>query len=112
MFGEATIRDVFVIRVVNGERPAYPYELSHLLLAVEVASPSNALYDYQTKRRLYLRAGVEQYWVINPEARNVSVWHGRDEPGEVLSNELIWLPTGATSPLMIQLPEFFEEAFR
>ena len=104
--------DVFVIRMVNGERPTYPYELSHLLLAIEVASPGNALYDYQTKRALYLREGVEQYWVVNPEARNVSVWRGRDEPGEVLSNEVQWLPAGATQPLVIQLPEFFEEALR
>ena len=50
--------DVFVVRLVEGERPTYPYELHDLLLAVEVASPSNPILDYQVKRDLYLREGV------------------------------------------------------
>ena len=47
--------DVFVVRLVEGKRPTYPYELHDLLLAVEVVSPSNPILDYQVKRDLYLR---------------------------------------------------------
>jgi Uma2 family endonuclease len=51
--------DVFVFRLREGKRPAYPYDMSTLLLAIEVESPSNPELDYQVKRPLYQRAGVE-----------------------------------------------------
>lgn len=103
--------DVFVVRLRDGKRPAYPYDLHHLLLAVEVVSPSNPLLDYQVKRDLYLREGVGEYWVFNPEARNVSRWRGRDDPGELLSKEVTWHPEGMLVPFTIDLARFFQAAF-
>ena len=102
--------DVFVVRVVAGKRPAYPYALHDLLLAVEVASPSSPMLDYQIKRDLYLREGVGEYWVINPGARNVSRWRGRDDPGEVLSKRIEWRCDGISAPFVLSLPEFFADA--
>jgi len=102
--------DVFVVRLTEGKRPAYPYDLHDLLLAVEVGSPSNPLLDYQVKRDLYVREGVADYWIIDPEARNVSRWRGRDDPGEVLSREVIWTPEGMPTPFVLDLAEFFEDA--
>ena len=64
--------DLFVVRLKEGTRPAYPFELSDLLLTIEAVSPSNPQYDYQIKRRLYLQNGVLEYWVVNPDARNIS----------------------------------------
>ncbi|MEO8622033.1 MAG: Uma2 family endonuclease [bacterium] len=103
--------DVFVVRLVDGKRPAYPYELHDLLLAVEVASPSNPILDYQVKRDLYLREGILEYWIINPDARNVSRWRGRDDPGEVLSKDVEWHPDGMSEPFRLNLLEFFTKAF-
>jgi Uma2 family endonuclease len=103
--------DVFVVRLTDGQRPAYPYNLHELLLAVEIVSPSNPLLDYQVKRDLYLREGVGEYWVINPDALNVSRWRGRDEPGEVLSRSIDWHPEGMSEPFVLDLAEFFAEAF-
>lgn len=103
--------DVFVVRRVDGVRPTYPYELHDLLLAVEVVSPSNPLLDYQVKRDLYLREGVGEYWVINPEARNVSRWRGRDDPGDVLSKEITWHAEGMPAPFVLTLNEFFGSAY-
>lgn len=80
--------DVYVVRRTNGVRPRYPYQLSDLLLAVEVASPSNPLHDYQIKRDLYLRSGIPEYWIVNPETRNISRWSGSEEPGVLISQEL------------------------
>src|SRR3954465_1829625 len=91
--------DVFVVRLESGKRPSYPYEIHDLLLAVEVVSPSNPVLAYQVKRDLYLREGVGEYWVINPDARNVSRWHGRDDLGEVLSRTLTWHPAGMPTSL-------------
>ena len=102
--------DVFVVRLVEGKRPAYPYELHDLLLAVEVVTPSNPILDYHVKRDLYLREGVGEYWIINPDARNVSRWHGRDDPGEVLSKEVVWNLFGMPAPFVLDLAEFFADA--
>jgi Uma2 family endonuclease len=102
--------DVFVVRFVDGKRPEYPYELHDILLAVEVASPSNPLLDYQVKRDLYLREGVGEYWVINPEARNIARWRGRGDPGDVLSTQIVWSPDGMAAPFVLDLAEFFVEA--
>ena len=102
--------DVFVLRLVDGKRPPYPYAMSDLLLAVEVPSPTDPAYDYQTKRELYLANGVGEYWVLNAEARNLSRWRGAADPGEVLSARVEWDPAGMAAPLVIDLPAFFDEA--
>jgi len=99
--------DVYVVRLEAGKRRPYPYELHDLLLAVEVVSPSNPILDYQVKRDLYLREGVSEYRAVNPEARNVSPWRGRDDPGEVLSRMLAWHPAGLSAPFILDLAEFF-----
>jgi len=103
--------DVFVVRVTESGRPPYPYDLGDLLLAVEVASPSVRRLDYHVKRELYLREGVEEYWVIDPDARNVLRWRGRSEPGAILSERVEWQPAGAREPFVMMLEAFFEEAF-
>ena len=97
---------------VDGKRVPSPYHVRHPLLAVKVVSPSNPLLDYQIKRDLYLREGVGEYWVVHPEARNVSRWSGAADPGEVLSTTLRWHPPGMAEPFVLDLPSFFEDAFR
>jgi Uma2 family endonuclease len=42
-------------------------------LAIEVISPSNRGHDLLTKRALYARAGVREYWLVDPEARTVEI---------------------------------------
>lgn len=71
-----------------------------LLLAVEGASPSSQRLDFHVKRQLYLREGVEEYWVVDPAARNVLRWRGRSDPGEILSERVEWQPGGASEPLL------------
>ena len=104
--------DVYVIRRTDGKRPTYPYELRDLLLVVEVVSPGNPRLDYHIKRDLYLREKVGEYWVINPEARNVSQWRGLDAAAALHSREISWHPIGMRVPLVLDIQGFFEEAFR
>ncbi len=42
-------------------------------LVVEIRSPSTAGLDEVTKRELYERYGVKEYWMANPEAQTVTV---------------------------------------
>lgn len=104
--------DVFVIRRIDGVKAAYPFHLRDLLLSVEVVSPGNPLVDYHVKRELYLREGVGEYWVIDPVARLLTRWRQRDEPGDAISQELRWRPDGMTDDFVLDLPKFFDEAFR
>jgi Uma2 family endonuclease len=42
-------------------------------LLVEVLSPSNRGHDLLTKRALYARAGVREYWIVDPASQTVEV---------------------------------------
>jgi len=103
--------DIFVVRLTDNARPSYPFDLRDLLLAVEVQSPGNPAYDYQTKRELYLDAGIPEYWIVSPEARTVARWRGSAQPAELVTERLEWQPAGMMSWFILDLPEFFEDAF-
>lgn len=103
--------DISVVRLTENARPSYPFDLRDLLLAVEVESPGDAAYDYQTKRKLYLDAGVPEYWILRPEAQTAARWRGSTEPAELVTARLEWQPAGMMAPFVIDLPEFFEDAF-
>lgn len=42
-------------------------------LLIEVLSPSNRAHDTVRKRALYARAGVREYWIVDPEHQSVEV---------------------------------------
>lgn len=42
-------------------------------LLVEVLSPSNQKHDRVTKRRLYARDRLPEYWIVDPDAQTVEV---------------------------------------
>jgi len=42
-------------------------------IAIEVLSPSNRRHDTITKRRAYARAGIRQYWLVDPEVGSIEV---------------------------------------
>ena len=42
-------------------------------LVVEVLSPSTADQDLGAKRRLYQRHGVQEYWLVDPDANTVEI---------------------------------------
>ena len=42
-------------------------------LLIEVLSPANRGHDLLTKRALYARAGVREYWIVDPASRAVEI---------------------------------------
>jgi Uma2 family endonuclease len=42
-------------------------------LLIEVLSPANLGHDLLTKRALYARAGVREYWIVDPASRAVEI---------------------------------------
>jgi Uma2 family endonuclease len=42
-------------------------------LLIEVLSPANRGHDLLTKRALYARAGVREYWIVDPASRVVEI---------------------------------------
>lgn len=43
-------------------------------LVIEILSPSTRRHDRLVKLRLYQRAGVREYWIVDPETRSVMVF--------------------------------------
>lgn len=43
-------------------------------MIVEILSPSNESHDLVTKMNLYQRFGVNEYWIVNPKIKTVSIY--------------------------------------
>jgi Uma2 family endonuclease len=79
-----------------------------LLLAVEIVSPSSARGDRLVKRRLYQRQRVGTYWIVDPDARLVEVWHPDDERPEILTDVLRWRVAPGAEELVVDVKKLFE----
>lgn len=56
-------------------------------LAIEVLSPGTRKTDETRKRKLYERCGVDEYWIVDPEAELIKVYR-RGDGGYALAIEL------------------------
>jgi Uma2 family endonuclease len=81
--------------------------VKHLLLAIEVLSPTTSRADRFTKRRLYQEVGVPLYWIVDADLRQVEVWTPSAVFPRVESNRLEWRPVGAGEPFILELSELF-----
>jgi Uma2 family endonuclease len=99
--------DLFVLPRGEGPAPRDWSDITALLLAVEVLSPSTARRDRWQKRRMYQAFGVSEYWIVDTNARLVERWRPEDERPEMCSEQLTWAPKGARAPLVIELVELF-----
>lgn len=72
-------------------------------LVVEIASPSTADRDRGLKLDRYRHYGMDQYWIVNPDAGTVEVWRlgvGATEPEALDRTDLLrWTPV-ATGPTL------------
>lgn len=105
--------DVFVIpleTVLTGDVLQWS-DVKSLLLAVEILSPSSLRTDRTTKRDFYLAHGVEEYWIVDLEARVVERWRPVSETPEILRDRIVWTPREGEA-LTIDLPAWFRRVDR
>ena len=105
--------DVFVIPSdtrTAGEVLQWP-DVKSLLLAVEVLSPSSLRTDRVKKRDFYLDSGVEEYWIVDLDARVIECWRPAQETPELVRERLEWAPRGG-EPLVIDLASYFDRIGR
>ena len=98
--------DLFVVPLPEGRRSPNWTDVTTLLLAVEVLSPSTARYDRLTKRRLYQQQGVE-YWIVDLDARVVERWLPGSERPDIIADLLEWRPDSSRPQLTIDLELVF-----
>jgi Uma2 family endonuclease len=65
--------DVFVVLNIHLDRATLSRLRGAPDLVVEVASSGTACYDLNEKLNAYARAGVSEYWVVNPDAYTIEV---------------------------------------
>lgn len=73
------------------------------LLAVEILSPSGRGRDQVRKKRLYERAGVPSYWIVDPEVPSLTAWElrdGRYEVAALVSGDEEWI---ARAPYAVRI---------
>jgi Uma2 family endonuclease len=101
--------DLFVIRRQPGQRIRKWREVGVPVLAIEFLSPSTAARDRGAKRRIYQRAGVAEYWIVDLDARLVERWRPSDERPEIVTEILRWEPGTGMTPVAIDLPQLFRQ---
>ena len=81
------------------------------LLIVEILSQSNTAHDLVTKRQAYAHAGVPEYWIVRPQARDVLV-HSQPEPAIGQYLQVTHVPpdgelSSPTLPFRVPVAAFF-----
>jgi len=64
--------DVFVLLPEHIHRSGEAY-CEQPDLVVEIVSPNHRAHDWEVKRREYAQAGIQEYWIVNPQAKTVTV---------------------------------------
>ena len=107
---QITQPDVFVVPVdlLPADAPIQWRHISRLLLAVEVLSPSTMREDRVRKRDFYLRNRVDEYWIVDLDARVFERWTPASERPDIRRDTLDWTPAGAQSAFRLDVAMFFE----
>ncbi|MBC7340642.1 MAG: Uma2 family endonuclease [Firmicutes bacterium] len=79
-------------------------------LVVEILSPNSLEWDRVTKRHLYAKYGVREFWVVDPEGRTIEVAVLRG--GDLVTLQVYPVGSVLVSPLLpgFQLP--LDQVFR
>ncbi len=99
--------DLFVERLNHGVPARTWREVRGLVLAIEVLSPTTARADRIRKRRVYMEEEVDEYWIVDLDARAIERWRRGDARPEIVVGEFAWQPRAEVDPLVISLEDYF-----
>ena len=103
--------DVYVLTRAESRRILREgFPVRELMLAIEVVSPSSGRHDRVRKRPKYQRY-VDEYWIVDPDARLFERWRAGDERPEVSVTQFTWLPSEGASAFVLDVERFFAEVF-
>lgn len=98
--------DLFIVPI-DEARALDWRKIQHLLLVVEVLSPTTVRYDRFTKRRLYQEARVPTYWIVDVEGAQVEQWSPYAAFPTIEREALEWHPHGAVTEFRLAIEELF-----
>lgn len=90
--------DVFLVKPYRITSRDEPPEGADLVIEVVSPGKENRRRDLQTKRRVYARAKIPEYWIIDPETETITVFtlagnsykvHGKFKAGEQATSKLL-----------------------
>jgi Uma2 family endonuclease len=106
---DSEVEPDLMVRPIPDRTPASWNDVPLPILVIEVMSATTRRRDRVEKRALYVDAGVPEYWIVDREHRTIRVVRpGSEDAG--LSTTLIWHPSGASEPLVIDVGLLFRAA--
>jgi Uma2 family endonuclease len=97
--------DLMVRRPSPGVKDAWE-RAPRPILIVEVLSPTTRRRDQNQKKEFYLAIGIDEYWMVDPERRCLTVVRpGRTEM--TVTDVVEWSPAGVAQPLAVRLTDIF-----
>lgn len=109
VLGESQVEPDLIVSPRVRPAPKSWADMPRPILVVEILSPATARRDQVAKRDLYMRHGIPEYWIVNPETRSIRVVRpGVDD--RVESARLEWAPSRASGTLAIDVESLFREA--
>ena len=104
--------DLFVVSPTESRRLTREgYPVYELLLAIEVISPSSGRHDRVRKRPKYQKH-VQEYWIVDPDARLIERWRGTDDRPEICAAQFAWQPPSDVPPFTLDVDAFFADVYR
>ena len=81
-------------------------------LLVEVLSPTSGRRDRMAKRKLYASAGVPEYWIVDPQAQQIDIFHLEGERYLVFELEHSTYSSAACPEIELDMESFWSEVQR
>jgi Uma2 family endonuclease len=78
-------------------------------LVIEVVSPTSRWMDYFRKTALYSRAGVREYWIVDPDKERTTVYRFEEDDTPTLYPFDALLPVSIYDDLVIDIASLLEE---
>lgn len=80
-------------------------------IVIEILSPSTAFKDETNKLKLYEKHGIREYWIVNPEANYIIIYHLKgnrfNKPEYYRDNDII--ESSVLKDLRINLADIFKQ---